>query len=681
MFSYNLHKNIKLSYIVIMDKIKVLVISLVFVSLFVFFGIFYKSSCDNDAQRLYNQGTEFYNKADYSNAYYNFKQIKPISNLYLTSLLKQYHCAVKLNDKKTAYFKLKEIIKSTNNPHILPWALYNEALIADSEKKDEKLLLQKFEYIAEKYPQNDYGIAAAFKIAQLSQTLNIKTSADVKNYYIKYLDNAPNGKYSKIALEKLSQYQGFLTNDNIETIAKAYFETMQYDKALEYYKKLPFESSWDKIAKCYKELKNSQEEKKTILKALKLKETFVDEKEFSPQIDRLIVLTKAPKIQVLESLYVNYQSSLLYPTIIYKLAQISSSVREISLYEEIVNKYPESVWASNSLWEVFWFNYNQKRYKMCEKLAKKHLESYVDTQDAPRIGYWYAKTLIKNKKSQQAREAFHNVINSYPLSYYAFLSARALKMSKSKKMITKKQIESYDINNLNEFIFKDKTLLELANNDEWEIIEELKIDDGFIKSWVLNKKGDYATSIKAALDEFSKISNDKKDIKNSHIDLSNKMLKLVFPVVYEDIINKYTFEFEQSPYLFMSLVREESHFNKYAKSSVGALGLGQVMLDTAKFIEKKPLTKENLLDEEENIKIAVKYFDYLTQFFKKNDYLAILSYNAGPGNINKWLNDSNIKSDEVDIFVENIPYLETKNYIKKILSSYWVYINLYSLKK
>ena len=78
------------------------------------------------------------------------------------------------------------------------------------------------------------------------------------------------------------------------------------------------------------------------------------------------------------------------------------------------------------------------------------------------------------------------------------------------------------------------------------------------------------------------------------------------------------------------------------------------------------------------IQIGVKYFDYLTKYFNENVYLAILAYNAGPGKIGKWMEDDLIKNNQVDIFVENIPYLETKNYMKKILSSYWAYVNIYS---
>ena len=95
---------------------------------------------------------------------------------------------------------------------------------------------------------------------------------------------------------------------------------------------------------------------------------------------------------------------------------------------------------------------------------------------------------------------------------------------------------------------------------------------------------------------------------------------------------------------------------------------------TASFIEKGPMTTNSIKND--NIKLGLKYFTYLTDFFEGNEYLAILAYNAGPGNVKKWINDPFIQSNDIDELVENIPYLETKNYIKKILSTYWIYFNI-----
>ena len=186
------------------------------------------------------------------------------------------------------------------------------------------------------------------------------------------------------------------------------------------------------------------------------------------------------------------------------------------------------------------------------------------------------------------------------------------------------------------------------------------------------KKENYPNSINTAKLEYLKRLENNEELRASY---SDKELKLIYPVLFENDINKYCEEFKQSPYLFLSLIREESHFNKNAVSSAGAIGLVQLMPSTANFIEKGAITTNSLKDD--NIKIGLKYFSYLCDLFDKNEYLAILAYNAGPGNVKKWMNDPFIKSSEIDEFVENIPYLETKNYIKKILSTYWIYFNIF----
>ena len=665
------------------------ILSILILLLILVFGILYKFKCDNNAKRLYKQGLNFYNEKNYSDAYYNFKQIKKFSNLYELSLLKQFQCANYLQDKKTAHIKLIELTKITKDRNIRPYVLYYEALFSEELKTNTKnQLYRKFKYIYENYPENDFAIASAYKIAEIIKN---KNQSQAKEKYIEYLKYAPTGKFAKNSLENLSENKTFLTQKDYEIIALSYQLNKDFENSLKIYNYTNFNNNWYNISKCYKGLKDYKAEKNTILKGLQLKTTNTDEKNINNAIDRLIALTGADKVSLLQELYTNLKNSSSFATITYKLAENSNSIRAIKLYELVMNDYPNSIWASNSLWEVFWYNYKLSRYKVCESLAKKHSLLYSNTQDAPRIAYWYGKVLLKEKKNQQAKEVFYDVINNYPLSYYSFLSARQLKMSKAKKMIVKKPITSYNINSINKKLFKDKLLLKLADYNDFSTIDELKIQDEYIKSWVLNKEEIYPKSITTTKNELNKrlsqTNNDTSEdisIKSSgnenKIKFSDFELKLMYPILYEDKINELAKYYKQSPYLFLSLIREESHFDKNAKSSAGAIGLTQLMKNTANFIEKKTISEENLLNPEENIKIGMKYYSYLTDYFNKNEFLAILAYNAGPGNIEKWMNNPSISSEEIDIFVENVPYLETKNYIKKILSSYWMYLNIYSPK-
>jgi len=666
-------------------NLKIIIFILILLT-FATVGIFYKLNCDNDAKRLYKQGMGFFVEKKYQDAYYNFKQIKKFSNLYRLSLLKQFQCADRLSDKKTAALKLSELSRLEKDPNLRPYILYNETLLAkELNTESTTQSYRKFKYINENYPESDFGAASAFKLGEILETKN-KPHAQEK--YIEYLNYAPSGKFSLQALENLSSLNVSISPDAYEIIGFAYLSNQNFKEALKAYNMTPFSKNWYYISKCYRGLKDYESEKNTILKGLGLSVSAIDEKDLSNAIDRLISITKSDKIQTLQALYSGYRNSYILPTVSYKLAENSTSIRAIKLYELVVNEYPASIWASNALWEVFWYNYKLSRYKICERLALKHSELYSNTQDAPRVAYWYGRVLLNERKTQQAKEAFYNVINNYPLSYYSFLSARQLKMSKAKKMILKKPILAYDINSINKFLFKDKTLLKLAQYNDYETIDDLKINNEFINSWVLNKKEIYPKSITTAKNKFNEKISQKETEESEQADESEKVkikfsdyeLKLMYPVLFEDIINNHAKEFKQSPYLFLSLVREESHFDKTAKSAVGALGLSQIMMPTANFIEKAPVSSETLLNPNENIRIGLKYFTYLVDYFNKDEFLAILAYNAGPGNINKWKTNPSIASDEIDVFVENIPYLETKNYIKKILSTYWVYLNIYSPK-
>ncbi len=641
---------------------------------------FFKITQEKKSQKLYKQGMSFYNQEKYQDAYYNFSKINHFSKLYELSLLKEFQCANNLQDKQTAHKKIKELAKLTKDKNLRPYVLYNEANLSNELNTNSKNQLEKkYNYIQKTYPNSDFAIASGYKLAQI---LKEKNSVLTKEKYIEYLNYAPNGKFSLNALDEIAKFQTELSKDDWDVIALAYFQNNKYNEALNAFKKTSFSKNWAYIAQCYKSLKQYEKEKQIIIEGLDLKTSAIEEKDISNQIERLITISNANKIATLQDLFTKYENSYIHPTVTYMLAESSTSIRAIKLYETIMEKYPTSTWASNSLWEVFWYNYQQKRYRTCEQLAKTHTEIYFNSTDAPRVAYWYGKSLLKEKKNKQARDAFYYVIEKYPLSYYSFLSARQLKMSKAKKIIIKKPITSYNVNSINKQLFKDELLLTLANNNDYSTIDDLKIDNELIKAWIFYKKENYPKSINLVKNELMEKyiieQNDKNEQKIQKLSFSNYELKLMYPIFFENIINEYAKKYKLSPYLFLSLIREESHFDKNAKSSVGAIGLCQLMIPTASFIEKKPISKELLLNEDENIKIGMKYFKYLIDYFKGNEYLAIIGYNAGPGNIDKWLNNPNISSSELDVFVENIPYLETKNYIKKILSSYWVYVNIYS---
>lgn len=663
-----------------MKKKKIKIVFIIFILIIAFFiNNAVKTACNVSANRIYEQGMQLYNLEKYQDAYYNFKKVSKFSNLYQLALIKQYQCAINLADKKTAHSKVSELSKITHDTNVRPWALYNEANLAyELGMTSSGKSYRKFKQINSQYPKNDFGVASAYKMAKLAQNKNPK-AAKIK--YLEYLNYAPTGKFAIYALDNVTKIKLPFTDEEYELIANSNLINERYKEALDAYKHTSFSKNWFNISKCYRGLLSTSLEKDTILKGLDESDSQTDEKDIDAAIERYIAIQNLQKDKALEYLKTRCQDKYAFPTVMYKLAEISSKDVAISYYKLVKDGYPNSIWASNSLWETFWYNYNLDQFETCLSLYNAHQRLYPKTQDAPRVMYWMAKMYAKNHKNGNAKELYNKVINNYPLSYYAFSSAKQLKISKSKKRLVRKAIGEYDINNLNKYLFKNKLLIQLVKRQDFKTIEELRINDEFIKSRTYFAKELYPSAINAAMDEINKQTN-VKDSENGDteikINFSNFELKLAYPILYEKEINKYAKEVKQSPYLFLSLIREESHFDKNAKSKAGAMGLSQIMSGTAKYIENREISTDILFDVEENIKIGLKYFNYLVDYYNKNEYLAILAYNAGPGSIDKWMNNPEIANEDVDAFVENIPYLETKNYIKKILSSYWVYLNIYS---
>lgn len=141
----------------------------------------------------------------------------------------------------------------------------------------------------------------------------------------------------------------------------------------------------------------------------------------------------------------------------------------------------------------------------------------------------------------------------------------------------------------------------------------------------------------------------------------NKALK------FYPIIEYYSTEFNVDPLLVTSIMNVESNFNPKAKSKKGAIGLMQLMPQTAKEVAIKHLNLENynekeLYNPDLNIALGVYYVKILSDMFNNNTNLVLASYNAGLGNVQIW----KMKNPIIEYDPEEMPFKETKNYVSKI---------------
>ena len=155
------------------------------------------------------------------------------------------------------------------------------------------------------------------------------------------------------------------------------------------------------------------------------------------------------------------------------------------------------------------------------------------------------------------------------------------------------------------------------------------------------------------------------------------MLTKVYKIEYTEYVKKYANEYNVDEYLIYAIIKAESNFEPNAESHRGAKGLMQLMYSTAEDISKRigiELNEDNILEPDININLGTKYISMLIQKYN-NINLALAAYNAGSGNVDGWIEKGTLKSDGSDI--ENVPFTETNNYVRKILRDYEIYKNIY----
>lgn len=151
----------------------------------------------------------------------------------------------------------------------------------------------------------------------------------------------------------------------------------------------------------------------------------------------------------------------------------------------------------------------------------------------------------------------------------------------------------------------------------------------------------------------------------------------LFPLAYFTPIRKWSNQRNLNPLLVLSLMRQESRFQPKIRSVAGAVGLMQVLPETAEWVSEKAGLKDYQIDGiDDNINLGTWYLDYTHRNYNDNSMLAIASYNAGPGNVDRWVKQTSVT--DVDVFVEEIPFPETKNYVKSVSENYWNYLRLYN---
>lgn len=278
-------------------------------------------------------------------------------------------------------------------------------------------------------------------------------------------------------------------------------------------------------------------------------------------------------------------------------------------------------------------------------------------RSSPRWQYWTARVLMGSTDSadRQAATEIYTKLAQYR-NYYGFLSADALGQPYDFKDtpldVSREQILSMEATPgiqraLELFVLNE---LNRARQEWYFTTRDFSDIERKIVARVAQKWGWYRHAIYAMAR--AEAWND---------------LQVRFPLAYQHNFITSARTADIPLHWSMAIARQESAFMPDARSSAGALGIMQLMPDTASLVAGEigmnSVSRNDLIDPEVNIQLGSAYLGDLLRRFRQNRILATAAYNAGPSRVEKWLNPSL----PMDVWIETIPYHETRHYLQNVL--------------
>ncbi|MGP1438072.1 MAG: flagellar assembly lytic transglycosylase [Treponema sp.] len=312
----------------------------------------------------------------------------------------------------------------------------------------------------------------------------------------------------------------------------------------------------------------------------------------------------------------------------------------------------------------------ERKYTQLLQLYKVVSKSRLAEQKA-KLQYLMARSgVIANKYIEDNYNAAYK--NEHNLFYYTLLSAYQLN-APIKDVLYKKRIKReanplYAPQDAMKILkaYLDYGLYSYVYKETLRIYPTIKIDEAFNISKELRLQSLLPDSIN--LMQFV-ASSEGSVITEEH-------LRAIYPRPFYQEVSKWAKEYEVPEYIFYALVRSESFFRPLVVSHAGAIGLSQLMPATAKDIARSlKLSSYDVRNPDTNVRFGSYYLSRMLKRFDGRLMPSMCSYNAGPIAVSRWLKNTKIK--EEDLFVETIPYDETRNYGKKLLSTACIYGMLY----
>jgi soluble lytic murein transglycosylase len=352
-------------------------------------------------------------------------------------------------------------------------------------------------------------------------------------------------------------------------------------------------------------------------------------------------------------------------------------------FAELYAKFPVGSRAERAAWKFGWWSYTNGSFAKTIEVFESAAAAFPRSDYRPSFLYWAARAHGKLGAREQADSRFRLVYGDYGSSYYGRLAQRQLGVAAPASTAERPTPAAHQkpASVVARPPTADRIRLLLANGMYDDALAELRyaqrvwgtspVIEATI-AWAYQQKGELRRAITLMRRAYP------QSLTAGGRDLPVEIRQVIFPLVYWELIKKHSQTYDLDPYLVAALIAQESTFDPGIKSVANAWGLMQVVPATGRRLARslgiRRFTTQSLTVPETNIRLGTLHFSRLVRQFGGIVY-ALASYNAGETRVVRWMNERpNIDEDE---FIDDIPYPETQNYVKRILGTAEDYRLLY----
>src|SRR6185436_8882984 len=363
-----------------------------------------------------------------------------------------------------------------------------------------------------------------------------------------------------------------------------------------------------------------------------------------------------------------------------------------AVFTEIFERFPNGAYAERAAWRSGWAAYRSGRFSDAIRIFDLAVATLGRVDRRPSYMYWSARAHAQRGEREVAAAGYRQVVADYRNSYYGRLAQRGLEAVGSAAAAAAGPSDVAGESRApmpitggasppNAEVIRRLLAVGLYDAAIGEL-RKVQLESGTSPvveatiAYALNRKGELRPAITAMRRAYPQFMAEGGEM------LPQPMLAIIFPLTYWDDICQQATAKSLDPYLMAALIAQESTFDARVRSAANAYGLMQILPSTgrryAPRLGIKPFATSKLTDPDTNIRIGMAYFSDLVQKFNGEVARALAAYNAGDGRVVKWMAERG--SIDRDEFVDDIPFPETQNYVKRILGTAEDYRALYRLK-